>query len=123
MRRMKVEKVSPLGGIDISAQAIASVAGSAAIECYGVVGLGSKNTLTDKVDELLGNKNFSDGIYCEKNKKGEYLINIYIVASSSTKLTEVITEVQKKVKYVLEQTFSIVFNKVNVYIQGVKEIQ
>jgi len=123
MRRMKVNKVSPLGGIDISVQAIASVAGSAAIECYGVVGLGSKNTLTDKVDELLGNKNFSEGIYCEKDKKDGYIINIYIVASSQTKLTEVITEVQKKVKYVLEQTFSIVFNKVNVYIQGVKEIQ
>ncbi len=119
---MNINKVSPLGGIDISVQAIASVAGSAAIECYGVVGLGSKNTISFKVDELLGKKNFQEGINCEKNKKGEYIINLYIVVSADTKITEVVSEVQKKVKYVLEKTFSIVFNKVNIYVQGVKEI-
>jgi len=118
---MAVDKISPLGGIDISIQAIASIAGSAAIECYGVVGLSSKNTVRDQVDILLGKKNFQEGIVCEKEKNG-YVINIYIVVASDTKITEIILEVQKKVKYVLEKTFGIKFNKVNVYVQGIKEI-
>lgn len=118
---MAVDKISPLGGIDISINAIASIAGSAAIECYGVVGLSAKNSVKDQVDTLLGKKNFQQGILCEKEKDG-YVINIYIVVASETKITEVILEVQKKVKYVLEQTFGIKFNKVNVYVQGIKVI-
>lgn len=124
---MTVDKITPLGGIDISIQAIASVAGSAAIECYGVVGLSAKDSLSEKVDTLLGKKNFQQGVVCEKEKdkkkrKGGYNISLYIVVASETKITEVIHEVQKKVKYVLEKTFGIEFKKVNVYVQGIKEI-
>lgn len=119
---MTVDKISPQGGIDISIEAIAAIVGSAATECYGVVGLSSKNTLSNKVDTLLGKKNFQQGINCEKDKKNGYTINIYIVVASETKITEVIMEVQKKVKYVLEKTFGITFNRVNVYVQGIKEI-
>ncbi|MCQ2771781.1 MAG: hypothetical protein MJ238_00670 [Bacilli bacterium] len=37
-------------------------------------------------------------------------------------MTEVMSEVQKKVSYVLEKTFQIPFKKVNVFVQDVKEI-
>ncbi|MCQ2796369.1 MAG: Asp23/Gls24 family envelope stress response protein [Bacilli bacterium] len=119
---MAVKKISPLGGIDISVEAIASVAGSAAIECYGVVGLSAKNLDDDSNEAILGKKNFEQGIICEREKKGGYSISIYIVVASETKITEVIVEVQKKVKYVLEKTFGIKFKNVNVYVQGIKEL-
>lgn len=119
---MTVEKITPTGGIDISAQAIASVAGSAAIECYGVVGLSAKDSISDRVDNLLGKQNFQQGIICEKEKKGGYNINLYLVVASETRITEIVTEIQKKVKYILEKTFGIKFEKVNVYVQGIKEI-
>ena len=109
-------------GIHISLQAIASAAGSAAIECYGVVGLSAKNSLSDQVNKLLGKKNFEQAIVCTKEKKGGYSIDLYLVVASETKITEVIREVQKKVSYVLTQTFGIEFRKVNVYVQGVLEI-
>ena len=118
---MAVKKITPSGGINISLQAIASVAGSAAIECYGVVGLSAKNSLSDQVNKLLGKKNFEQAVVCEKEKKG-YSISLYLVVASETKITEVIREVQKKVSYVLEKTFGIEFKKVNVYVQGVLEI-
>lgn len=108
-------------GINISLQAIASVVGSAAVECYGVVGLSAKNSLTERVDKLLGKKNFQQAVVCEKDKKGAYSIDLYIVAASETKITEVIVEVQKKVSYILEKTFQIKAVKVNVYVQGVLE--
>lgn len=119
---MTVEKISPTGGVDISINAIASVVGSAAIECYGVVGLSAKNSLKDNVDTLLGRENFQQGVVCEKDKKKGYIINVYIIVASDTKITEVVSELQKKIKYVLEKTFGVTFNKVNIYVQGVKEI-
>jgi uncharacterized alkaline shock family protein YloU len=36
------------------------------------------------------------------------------------KMTEIITEVQKKVKYDLEKKFIVKFKAVNVYIQSIK---
>lgn len=119
---MAVKKITPSGGINISLQAIASIAGSAAIECYGVVGLSAKNSLSERVDKLLGKKNFEQAVVCQKEKKGGYSIDLYLVVASETKITEVIREVQKKVSYVLEKTFGIEFKKVNVYVQGVLEI-
>ena len=119
---MVVDKISQSKGINISVQAIASIAGSAAVECYGVVGLSAKDSFSDKIDSLLGKKNFEQGVTCEEEKKGGFNINIYLVVASDTKITEVIVEVQKKVKYILEKTFSIEFKKVNVYVQAIKEI-
>lgn len=119
---MAVNKITPTGGINISIQAIASIAGSAAVECYGVVGLSAKNSLTNQVDNLLGKKDFAEGVVCEKDKKGGYIINLYIIVASETKITEVVAEIQKRVSYILEKTFGIAFKKVNVYVQGVLEI-
>jgi uncharacterized alkaline shock family protein YloU len=39
------------------------------------------------------------------------------------KITEIVSEVQKKVIYVLEKTFQIPFKQVNVFVQDIKEIQ
>ncbi|MCQ2794556.1 MAG: Asp23/Gls24 family envelope stress response protein [Bacilli bacterium] len=119
---MTIEKISSTGGIDISTNAIASVVGSAAIECYGVVGLSARHGLRDNVDNLLGRENFQQGVTCEKDKKKGYIVNVYIIVANDTKITEVANELQKKIKYVLEKTFGIKFNKVNIYVQGVREI-
>ncbi len=118
---MVIDKQTPYGGIDISMEAIASVAGNAALECYGVVGLSPKNSLRDNLDELLGRENFSKGVTATKNKD-KYEVNVYIMCAFDVKITEVIAEVQKRVKYVLEKTFGIKFKAVNIYVQGLKEL-
>jgi uncharacterized alkaline shock family protein YloU len=42
---MVIDKSTPYGAINVSMEAIANVAGEAALEVYGVVGLASKNSL------------------------------------------------------------------------------
>lgn len=118
---MNIDKKTPYGGIDISIEAIATVAGNAAIECYGVVGLSSKNFNKDKQPEILDQDNYIKGVIATKNKN-VFEVNLYIICAYGTKITEVVSEVQKRVKYVLETTFSIKFHAVNVYVQGLKEI-
>lgn len=117
---MAIKGISPIEGVNVSTQAIALLVGNAAIECYGVVGLcasPSKNTS----DAVLSHEQYSEGVICNKNKQG-YEIDIYIYVASDVKITEVSREVQKKVAYVVKQTFDIVVNKVNVFVQGMKEI-
>jgi len=120
---MAVDKISPYGGINITLEAIASVAGEAASECYGVVGLASKNSLRENINELLKKGDYVKGIYCRGDKKKGYEVGVYLYVAYGVKITEVVSEVQKKVRYVLEKTFSIPFPKVDVYVQDIKEIE
>lgn len=118
---MTIDKQTPYGGINISMEAISSVAGSATAECYGVVGLSSKNSIRENINEMLTKENYHKGVITRKGKDG-YEVDIYIIVAYGVKITEVISEVQKKVKYVLDKTFDIKFKAINVYVQGIKVI-
>ena len=107
---MNIDKQTPYGGINISIQAIASVAGN-------VLGLASKTASV--FDNLLIKKDYYKGVIPKKIKNG-YAVDLYIVVAYGVKITEIVTEVQKKVKYVLEKTFDIKFKAINVYVQGIK---
>lgn len=116
---MGIERVTNLGKLTVSNEAIASLAGGVVSECYGVVGMASQKIVKDGIAELLKKDNYSKGIVVRKNDSG-YEIDLYIIIMYGVKISEVIFEVQKKVKYMLEKTLEQDFNKINVYVQGVK---
>lgn len=119
---MNVDQKTQYGGIDISMNAIASVAQKAASSCYGVLGLSARTHFwMDRVQILLKDEDYAKGVYARKSKKG-YEVDIYIVCAYGVKLTEVASEVQKMVKYELEKTFGMKFPKINIYVQDLKEI-
>jgi uncharacterized alkaline shock family protein YloU len=107
------------GGIEVSNSAIATIAGNATQECYGVLGLVTKNQLRESIFEFLKVEEYNKGVYVRKSAKG-YIVDLYIVCALDVKIPEGISEVQKKVKYTLEKTFKIKFIAVNVYVQDVK---
>jgi uncharacterized alkaline shock family protein YloU len=118
---MSIDKANEFGNIKISEEAIATLAGGVVTECYGVVGMASQKLLKDGLAELLGKENYSKGIVVrETNKQLE--IDLYIVIGFGVKISEVVLEVQKKVKYVLEKTLDTKFKSINIYVQGVRVI-
>lgn len=117
---MPADKVSH-GAVRVTLSAIAAITANAAMECYGVVGMASRHAVRDGIAELLRKENYSYGVNATKRKHG-YEIDMYIVVSYGVRITEVVTEVQKKVKYVLEKTLNIKFNNVNVFVQHVKNV-
>lgn len=117
---MNIDKKTPYGGIDISMEAIASVAGNAASECYGVIGLVPRASLADAAREVLRLEEYVKGIYARKGKKG-YEVDVYLCCAYGVKLSEVLSEVQKKVKYELEKAFGVHFASVNVFVVDIKE--
>ena len=50
-----IEKNNNMGTINISLDVVATIAGGAATECYGVVGMASKKRLKDGYYDLLRN--------------------------------------------------------------------
>lgn len=99
--------------------AIAAIAGNAATECYGVLGMASKTPIRDGINELLRTENYIKGVAVKQSKQG-IEINMYIVVAYGVKITEVVSEVQKKVRYVLKKALDLNFRSVNIYVQSTK---
>ena len=116
---MSIEIKTTYGQIDISNEVIATIAGGAAIDCYGIVGMASRKQLKDGLTELLGRENFSRGIVV-RQEEDEVHIDMYIIVSYGTKISEVAHNVQNKVKYTLDQMLGLAVDSVNIYVQGVR---
>ena len=101
--------------------AIASIAGNAATECYGVLGLVPKTGFRASIAELLRIENYRKGVFARETKHGVD-VEMYILVPYGLKITEIVSEVQKKVKYVLEKTLDIKFRSVNVFVKGIKNV-
>ena len=117
-----IEKNTNLGSVNISLDVVSTVAGGAATECYGVVGMASQKKLKDGFYELLKKENYSKGIVARNGETG-LILDLYVLLGYGIKMTEILHEVQKKVKYVVESTLDVNVEAVNVYVQGVQGIE
>lgn len=117
---MTIEKITSLGSINISEDAIATLTGQAITECYGVVGMASRHIFGDRIAELLRRENYGKGVVVDQSADG-LTITVYIIVSFGVRISQVVQEVQKKVKYVLEKTLQIEIDSVNVFVQGVSK--
>jgi uncharacterized alkaline shock family protein YloU len=116
---MSIELKTKFGQIDISNEVIATIAGGAAIDCYGIVGMASKNQIRDGISEILRKENFTRGVLIRQEDE-EVHIDMYIIVSYGTKISEVAHNVQTKVKYTLDQTVGLSVDSVNIFVQGVR---
>ena len=116
---MSIKMKTQLGVINVSREVVAVIAGGAAIDCYGIVGMASQKQLKDGIHELLGKENFTRGVVIREEEK-EIHIDMYIIVSYGTKISEIAHNVQTKVKYQLEQMLGLTVDSVNIFIQGVK---
>ncbi len=118
-KRMSIELKTNYGQIDISTDVIATIAGGAAVDCYGIVGMASKNQIKDGLTDILRKENFTRGVIV-RNVNEEVQIDMYIIVSYGTKISEVAHNVQSKVKYTLNKTVGLDVDSVNIYVQGVR---
>lgn len=116
---MSIEMSTKYGQIDISNDVLAIIAGGAAVDCYGIVGMASKHQIKDGISEILRKENFSKGVVV-RQVEDELHIDMYIIVSYGTKISEIAHNVQSKVKYTLSQTVGLSVESVNIYVQGVR---
>ncbi len=108
---------TPLGDIQISKQAIATIAFQAVQHSYGVVGLASKNIADGLAHAIV--KDPTHGIDVEYKNK-EINIDIYIIVEYGTRITSVATNVANTVRYQVEKSLGVPVNEINVHIQGLR---
>ncbi|ART76309.1 Asp23/Gls24 family envelope stress response protein [Sutcliffiella horikoshii] len=116
---MSIELKTSYGQIDISNDVVATIAGGAAVDCYGIVGMASKSQLKDGLSEILRKENFTKGVIV-RQEEDQLHIDMYIIVSYGTKISEVAHNVQTKVKYTLNQMLGLSVDSLNIYVQGVR---
>jgi len=107
-----------LGKIEISPTAIASIAGQAVLECYGVVGMASKN-LKNGLVELLASGSSHRGVEV-RLVEGQIVIDLYVIVEYGTRISEVAHNIMSAVKFRVEKALGMPVAQVNVHVQGLR---
>lgn len=108
---------TPLGDIQISKQAIATITYQAVQRSYGVVGLASKNIADELAHAII--KDPTHGIDVEYKDK-EINIDIYIIIEYGTRIKSVAATVANTVSYQVEKSIGIPVNEINIHVQGLR---
>ncbi len=106
------------GKIEVSAQAIAAVAGRATIECYGVVGIAARHPRFTTL-ELLTPEQYRRGIDV-RFVEDHVAIEVSVVLEYGLRLSEITRNLIKDVRYAVEQSLGLRVVEVNVYVQGLR---
>ncbi len=104
------------GQISFADDVVAVIAGLAAIEIEGVVGM--SGGVADGIAEMLGRKNLTRGVKVEVGTT-EAAIDLDIIALYGAKIPEVARKVQENVKKAVEMMTGLDVVEVNVNIIGV----
>lgn len=115
---MSAKLTNNYGYINVEDDVIATIAGVSAMECYGIVGMASKNA-TDGFFELLKWENLAKGVKVAA-EGSEISIDLHVILQYGIKISVVASNIIEKVKYNIENITGLNVNKVNVFVQGVR---
>lgn len=111
------EEINPMGSINVSNRAIATIAYQATIESYGVVGLASKN-LVDGLTHMIV-KDPTHGIDVH-HVEDHIVIDVYVIVQYGTRIKTVAANVAETVRYHVEKSLGLPIYEVNVHVQGLR---
>jgi len=116
---MQSKLKNELGNIVIENEVIARIAGLAAMECYGVVGMAAKR-LRDGLVHLLKMENLSKGVNVETLENGGLVVSLHIIVDYGTNIVAITNSLKENVKYKVEETVGMPVAEVNILIEGVR---
>lgn len=106
------------GNIIINEEVIAQISGMTAMECYGIVGMASRN-VKDGFVHLLKGENLSRGIAVRLNEN-KASIDFHIIVEYGTKISAVADNLMSTVKYKVKDALGIEVESIKVFIEGVR---
>ena len=106
------------GIIKISQTVFAHIVGNVINNCYGVVGMASKNA-AEGIVSLLKKENYEKGVLVTADGN-DIVIDVHIIVSYGVNLPAISRSIAKEVKYIVEKMTGFKVKKVNVYVDAMK---
>jgi uncharacterized alkaline shock family protein YloU len=116
---MQSKVKNEMGTIGIENEVIARMAGMAAMECYGVVGMAAKN-IRDGLVQLLKLESLTKGVRLKALDEGNLEINLHIIVEYGTNITAIANTLIDNVRYKLEQNLGLEIRAINVFVEGIR---
>ena len=116
---MAAEMSTALGKITIADDLIAMIAGYAAVENYGIVGMNSKKA-SDSFVELFGKDNMRRGVKVTLVSPDVIDIDLYVTLEYGVSLPAVAQNAKSNVKYRVEEMTGVKVNAVNVHVENIR---
>ncbi len=117
---MKGKYISQFGDITINSNVIATCAGSAAVECFGIVGMAWVN-VKDGMVKLLRRDSWGKGISIQF-ENNRILIDCHVIVAYGVNIPAVTENLISNVKYKVEEITGFEVAEVNIYVEGVRAI-
>lgn len=110
------DKIS--GELHISNDVLADLAGTAALECYGVVGM-SAPAVTDGIAKLLPNSRLRRGVKISQSDAG-VSVDLYVIIEHGTNISVVSQNLIDAVSFAMTNYAGMKIDHVEVHVQGVR---
>ena len=115
---MSAKLENDYGVITIENEVIARIAGYAAMDCYGVVGMAAKN-VKDGIVQLLKKESLTKGIKLTVNEN-KISLDFHIIVEYGTNITAIADNIISTVKYKVEEFAGLEVENVNIFVEGVR---
>lgn len=106
------------GNLQVSSDCIADLAGYAAMECYGVVGMAVTDT-QNGVIHMLPAQRLRKGIGVTYDE-GSVIVDLHVVVESGVNISSVSKNLEDSVKFLLKRIAELEDVKVRVHIEGMR---
>lgn len=116
---MAIALVTDNGKITVSEDLIATIAGYAAIENYGIIGMCAR-TAGDAFVELFGRDSMQRGVKIEKVDDKTVDVTLHIALQYGVSLPAVAENTQKNVKYRIEDLTGVPVRNVNIFVESIR---
>ena len=117
---MPANIIYDLGTVTMSDDLIASIAGTAAVENYGIVAMNSKSA-SDALLQLVGSENMKRGVKVTVLSDGVSVdIDLHVTVMYGVSLNAVAQNAVSNVKYRVEDLTGLHVNNVNIFVEAIK---
>ena len=115
---MDCKFTTDLGLVTVNDDVLVRVAGYAALDCYGIVGMASKRS-TDGIVQLMGRENLGRGV--KIHTSGDRVdIDLFIIVEYGISISAVAASIIETVKYKVEHFAGIPVGRVNVCVEDIR---
>ena len=105
------------GSINISTSVYTEIAGTAAMNCFGVKGMAARS-VKDGVYRLLRKESASKGVRVQFHEDDTISIDLHIIVDNGVNLAAVANSIISEVRYVVHKHTGTEVRAVNVYVDS-----
>lgn len=116
---MAVEIKNEMGKIVLQEDLVASIAGYAAGENYGIVGMSAKKA-SDALIEIIKKDNHKKGIQVATIGEGTVDIDLYVTLEYGVSLPAVAKNTRENVRYRVQEMTGLTVRSINIHVEGIR---